>query len=74
MAAVRVEGWTRDQMRLVAGREFRAEVPMPGETASDIAAAASTACGDIGRDGGAWMSAEEGGVLGQVRTMEEKKP
>lgn len=72
VAAVRMEVWTRDQMRLVARGEFRAEVPMPGETAADIATAATTACGDIGRDVAAWMSAEKGGVLGQVRAMEEK--
>ncbi len=74
VAAVRVEVWTRNMMGMIGGKEFRAEAPMPGETASDIAEAASKAATDIGNEVAAWMTVENGGVLSRAFVPEEKRP
>jgi cholesterol transport system auxiliary component len=74
VAAVGLEVWTKNQVRMLASREFQTEVAMRGETAADIAEAASRAATDIGREAAAWVSREDGGVLGRACLGEEKRP
>lgn len=63
VAGVRLEIWTKDARRLVASREFRAEIPVASETPEAIADAASQAVSDIAAAAADWLAKGTGKPL-----------